>query len=170
MILGYVQHIDRNDFGARAAHKKEWMQIRFVQKRIFLVHLAFRKNDFGSQSSRVFLAELVGYYLFMFIINTLFALVWGCGVMEGLWCEGVASTPCLCYVIRSEMYWSIVNMIFHTWTRPWGQNRGHRCGIYIKWNCILLVSPSIVIFFNLFSFVWTIQTTIICHYEKKARK
>ena len=80
------------------------MQIRFVQKRIFLVHLAFRKNDFGSQSSRVFLAELVGYYLFMFIINTLFALVWGCGVMEGLWCEGVASTPCLCYVIRSEMY------------------------------------------------------------------
>ena len=88
----------------------------------------------------------------MFIINKLFALVCEGGVMEGWWSAGAASTPCLCYVIRSEPHWSIVNMIFHKWTRPWGQNRGQLGGIYIKWNCILLVSSSIVVLFNFVSF------------------
>jgi len=77
MILGYLQHTERNDFGVRAAHKKERIKLPFVKKGIFRIHLAFRKNDFELQSSKVFLAELVGYHLPSFIINKLFPLVWG---------------------------------------------------------------------------------------------
>jgi hypothetical protein len=52
---------------------------------MYRVHAAFRKNGFELQSSREFLAKLVGYHLVMFIIHKLFALVWGCGVMEVWW-------------------------------------------------------------------------------------
>jgi hypothetical protein len=84
--------------------------------------IASRRGWFQVTWCRKFIEQLDDYQLFMGIISKLLTLIWECGSMEGV-CGGggcAASTPCVCYVIRPELYWSISDTIFNHWTRPWG--------------------------------------------------